>query len=80
LFNAAELDQFLATRLCQAHARAQIVFDVQLEMALQLRGEIFLSPLSAEESAQTQKPCPQTFHNGLCHLQFVSLNARFSAP
>jgi hypothetical protein len=47
LFHATELHKRLPPRLCGIHARAQIVFDVHLEMAFHLGGKLVLSPLSA---------------------------------
>src|SRR3979409_17999 len=54
LLETPELDECIAPRFCRAHARAQIVFDVHLEMAFHLRRKIAFSPLFAEKSAESQ--------------------------
>src|SRR2546429_2483292 len=56
LFDAAEFDEGLAAGFCGAHAGAEIVFDMHLEMAVHLRREIPVSALFAEESAESQQP------------------------
>ena len=56
LLDAAEFRQCLPPCDFRTHAHAQIVFDVHLEMALDLRGKIFFSPFLSKQFAQPQHP------------------------
>src|SRR5579859_1126037 len=56
LFDAAEFHDGLPPRLSRRHAHTQIVFDVQLEVALHLGGQLALAAFLAEKSGYAQKP------------------------
>jgi hypothetical protein len=55
LFNAAEFYKRLPPCFCRAHACALIVFDVHLEMAFHLVGEIALAAIFAKETGQADE-------------------------
>ena len=62
MLHAAEFDQRVAPRFFGVHSRAQIVLDVQLEMAFHLRGEFAFAALLMEQAGQPKKPCTQMLH------------------
>jgi len=57
LLEAAELEEGLAAGFFCAHTCAQIVFDVELEMALQFGGEFAFAAGLAEEVGESDEPC-----------------------
>jgi len=63
LLHAAELDQRLTPRLFCAHPRAEIIFNVHLQMAFHLRGEFAVAAFPMEQSAKSRKPSSQPPHN-----------------
>src|SRR6516162_4967942 len=63
LLDAAQLHQRIASRLFEAHASAQILFDVYPEMAVNLRGKFPLTLLPAKQSRQTKQRRPQGSHD-----------------
>ena len=43
---------------------AQVVFDVQLEMALHFGGKFAVSGFFAKQTGDAEEPCANTSHNG----------------
>ena len=62
--DAAELHQRLPPRLFGAHAGANAIFDVQLDVGLDLRLEFLFVLRAAKHALQTQRPRPQRSHDG----------------
>jgi hypothetical protein len=52
-FDPAKLDERLPARFLRAHARVQIVFDVHLEVAFHLRGQLLFAPPLDEHGTKT---------------------------
>jgi hypothetical protein len=67
LLHSTQMDQRPSARLLWRHADADVVVDVQLEMALQFRGNlgthlrVRLGP--AEQAAEPGRPCSESSHN-----------------
>ncbi len=62
MFHAAKLDQRLAASFLCVHPSAQIVFDVQLEMALHLRRKIAVVSPFMKNPGHTKEPCAEPSH------------------
>jgi hypothetical protein len=61
---AAQADQRLPAGLFRRHARAQVVFDMELKVALQFLRQFPFSPLFAEHAHQSHQNCAQLSHIG----------------
>lgn len=55
LLHAAQRDERLPTGLVGCHAGAQVVVDVQLEMALDLGGQVALEAVAGERGRQAHE-------------------------
>ena len=62
LLDAAEFDQRVAPRVFGIHSRAQVVCDVELEMALHLGGKLAVAAVLVEETTQSQQQRAQQPH------------------
>ena len=57
--HAAEFDLRLPARLFRRHSGAEVVLDVQRQMALQLLGEFALAPTAIEQTEKPHEPAAQ---------------------
>jgi hypothetical protein len=55
LFEAAEFNESLAAGFLRRHSRANVVFDVKLEMAFQFRGELAFSARLTKEFGEAKE-------------------------
>src|SRR5260370_27053742 len=68
LLDAAQLDEGIAAGGPWRHSGAEVVFDVHLEMGLQLLRQIGVTLLFSEKALEPLEPCPDPSHEAYSFL------------
>src|SRR5882757_3173084 len=61
-FDTTQLEDCIPPRLLRGHACTQVVIDMHLQMAIELIGNLSLSPYATKHPRQPDKPCTQRLH------------------
>ena len=70
--NTADPDERLAARLVRSHAGADVVVGVQIDVALQLVGEVPLAGAGPNEAGDSRPPRAQRSHGSVAFLSLRS--------